>query len=147
MLIILFSCNKDENIKEHEIYNYTYKPSEIMLLELINVYRAQCSLDTLVSNQHISKLCQDHNIYMIQTHNISHCYFTYRADNIEQTLNASKVGENIAYNYTNPLSILNAWKNSPGHDENLKVDFNTIGVSIEEDSIHHKYVTLILAKI
>jgi uncharacterized protein YkwD len=147
LVLVLFSCNKDENTSTHEMYTYSYKTSELALLKLINIYRGECSLNSLSVSQHIAKLCQDHNFYMIKTHSISHDYFTFRSDNIQCVLHATMVGENIAYNYVNVQSTLTAWKNSPGHDENLKGDFNIAGVSIEEDSIHRKYVTLILAKI
>jgi uncharacterized protein YkwD len=83
---------------------------------------------------------------MIDNDVINHDYFQYRADNLQKTLGAERVGENIAYNYQNVQSILDAWLNSTGHKENIEGDYTNFGLSITIGTNQRKYITLILIK-
>lgn len=149
IIIILFltflSCSKDTR-EIPPIHTYQYSLNELELLNRINIYRDSIGLNTLQNNQHISYICSEHNIYMIESGRINHDYFQYRADNLTQTLDAYRVGENIAYNYQTPKSTLNAWLNSTGHKQNIEGNYTDFGLSIIRGTNQRNYITLILIK-
>ncbi|MBA3394298.1 MAG: CAP domain-containing protein [Deltaproteobacteria bacterium] len=39
------------------------------------------------------------------------------------------IGENIAFGYQDAAAVFTAWKNSPGHDANMRGDYSVIGIS------------------
>jgi uncharacterized protein YkwD len=145
-LIFVSSCSKTNDIIP-PLHNYQYSLDELELLNEINIYRSSIGLNTLQENQQVSYICQTHNLYMIQTGTINHSYFQLRADNLEKTIGAIRVGENIAYNYTTPYSMLNAWLNSPPHKQNIEGNYTNFGVSITKGINQKNYTTLILVKI
>jgi uncharacterized protein YkwD len=81
---------------------------------------------------------------MIENNVVNHDFFQQRVNNLQNTLGAVRVGENIAYNYQNPSSTLNAWLNSPGHKRNIEGDYTDFGLSITRSSNQRNYITLIL---
>jgi uncharacterized protein YkwD len=51
-------------------------------------------------------------------------------------------GENIAYGYTSPQSVMQAWLNSPGHRDNIeRASFRTIGVGAASSASGRLYWT------
>jgi uncharacterized protein YkwD len=144
LTLFILSCSKQEPITP-PLHTYQYSLNELELLDRINQYRDSIGLNTLQNNQHISYICSEHNIYMIETGIINHNYFQSRAENLHETLGAERVGENIAYNYQTPHSTLNAWINSPGHKANIEGDYTDFGVSITQN-MNRNYTTLILIK-
>ena len=56
------------------------------------------------------------------------------------------VSENLAYNYTMPESVVNAWLNSPAYKVNIEGDFTHFGISIRTSSDGKKYYTNIFVK-
>jgi uncharacterized protein YkwD len=128
-------------------YTYEYSSTELNMLELINTYRDSMNLNTLTQIEHISYKCHEHNAYMIDNSVMNHDFFYDRSTNIQQVLHATRVGENIAYNYQTNKSALRAWVNSPGHRENLEGTYTNFGISITENTNHRRYITLILVKI
>ena len=84
---------------------------------------------------------------MIDNKSINHDYFQQRADNLIEVLGATRVAENIAYNYQAPESAISAWLNSPGHKANIEGDFTHFGISITVDEITgKKYYTNMFIK-
>jgi uncharacterized protein YkwD len=145
--LLLISCSKSQDQEIYPQYSYNFSKEERDVMHVTNVYRNSIELDTLKSNQHIAYLCYEHNDYMIVQDTITHDYFCERSDNIIKTLNADNVGEVLAYNYTSPQSVLNAWINSPLHRNIIEGNFTHFGVSIKQDSNGRKYYTFIFAKI
>jgi uncharacterized protein YkwD len=146
ILLILLSCTKDERIN-YPIYSYTFNQTELDVMQVTNDYRTSIGLNTLTPVQHFGYLCQQHNQYMITTHIISHDFFSERSNNIINTFHATNVGEVIAYNYTTPTSVLQAWLNSTEHKQIIEGNYTHFGISIREDSNGRKYYTFIFAKI
>ena len=129
------------------ITSYDYKPNETEVLLLINNHRQDVGLAKLNVINHISAICETHNFYMIDNHVINHDYFYQRSENMKNVLHATRVGENVAYNYINPQSVLSAWLNSPAHKQNIEGDFTDFGISISVDSITGRnYYTNIFIK-
>jgi uncharacterized protein YkwD len=144
--LLFTSCSKqDETIYPQYTYNFSQQENAVM--NATNVYRNQIGLNTLKSIQHIGYISEEHNIYMIEQDTISHDYFQQRSDNLIQTLHAGHVGEVLAYNYTSPQSVLNAWINSPGHKNIIEGDFTNFGIAIKQDSNGRKYYTFIFVRI
>ncbi len=78
---------------------------------------------------------------------VNHNYFVARSENLISVLGAKRVGENIAYNYNTPKSIVNAWLNSPTHKENIEGDYTHFGISIRTNPDGKKYYNNIFVKI
>ncbi|MFB3390039.1 CAP domain-containing protein [Flavobacterium sp. LAR06] len=139
--------NEDENL-ESKITEYTYNTCELETMQLINDYRISIGLNPLEVINHISFKSGEHNTYMIENNVVNHNNFTSRSQNIIQVLNASKVSENIGYNYKTAQGVLDAWLRSPEHKKNIEGDFTNFGISIRENTITgKKYYTNIFAKI
>jgi uncharacterized protein YkwD len=144
LLILILSCTKNDESVTPQLYNYQFSEKEIELFDVINAYRNNIGLNELQPNQHISYVCYEHNIYMIENNVVNHDYFQQRVNNLQNTLGAVRVGENIAYNYQNPTSTFNAWLNSPGHKRIIEGDYTDFGLSITRGTNQKNYITLIL---
>ncbi len=150
LVLTLVSCSKDSQDEAENlelITNYDYNAEELDLANRINDYRESIGKNRLELINHISYKSLEHNEYMIENNVVNHDYFDSRANNIMQVLGAVRVGENIAYNFSTPNSALNAWKNSPGHKENLDGDYTHFGISITINPANGKrYYTNIFMK-
>ncbi len=133
--ISLVSCSKNDEDevltqKQFQVSNYDYSSDETKLVDLINNYRTSKGLNVLEIVNHISFKSQEHNSYMISNNVVNHDLFDERSSNIIQVLGAIKVGENIAYNFTTPEGVLNAWMLSPSHKLNIDGNYTHIGISV-----------------
>jgi uncharacterized protein YkwD len=151
LVFTLVSCSNDSTNDvsgdTQLVTNYDYTSDEVELARLINVYRVSIGKSELQTINHISYKSQEHNIYMMDNNVVNHDYFDARASNIIHVLGAVKVGENIAYNFSTPNAVLNAWKNSPGHKANLDGDYTHFGISITVDpTTGKKYFTNMFMK-
>ncbi len=147
------SCTNDDdqNVlseKPQIVSEYTYTDQESQLVDLINDYRTSHGLNNLEIVNHISYKSQEHNSYMINKNVVNHDLFDERSSNIIQVLGAKKVGENIAYNFSTPEGVLNAWLLSPGHKLNLDGDYTHIGISITINPVNGKryYTNMFMKK-
>ena len=134
LVFALISCSKkasdDAVVDKTLITKYDYSADEIKLGQIINDYRVSIDLTPLKMVNHISYISEGHNEYMIDNNVVNHDFFDQRAENLIEVLGATKVGENIAYNFSTPNSALYAWLNSPGHKANIEGDYTDFGVSI-----------------
>jgi uncharacterized protein YkwD len=151
IVFTMVSCSSDSSegssTDNKLVTTYNYNESELKIITLINNYRQSIGLNTLEVINHISYKSQEHNIYMIENKSINHNYFQQRADNLIEVLGATRVAENIAYNYQAPESAISAWLNSPGHKANIEGDFTHFGISITVDEITgKKYYTNMFIK-
>ena len=112
------------------VTSYNYNDTELKLVTLINNHRVSIGLNPLEVINHISYKSEEHNIYMIDNKVINHDYFQQRSDNLIEVLGATRVGENIAYNYQTAESAMTAWLNSPSHKANLEGNFTHFGISV-----------------
>lgn len=150
--ITTISCSNDsEELTDSSsqlVTDYTYSNDELQLLDAINNYRAANSLNPLILINHISYKSQEHNFYMIDNNVVNHDFFFERSNNIIEVLGAVKVAENVAYNYNNANSVLNAWLNSPDHKKNLDGNYTHIGISISVNTSNGKkyYTNMFMRK-
>jgi uncharacterized protein YkwD len=130
-----------------KVMDYTYNSSELDAMNLINTYRVSVGLNALQQINHISYKSEEHDHYMIANDVVNHNDFVARSENLISVLNAERVGENIAYNYNTPQSVVNAWLNSPTHKENIEGDYTHFGIAIKTNQEGKKYYTNIFVKI
>lgn len=157
VIFTMNSCSSDSSegavtanaiAKSKEVSNYIYSAEELKAMELINEYRVSVGLNALKTINHISFKSEEHDFYMISNNVVNHDDFVARSQNIIEVLDASKVGENIAYNYNTPEGALKAWLNSESHKKNIEGNFTHFGLAIKKDSVTgKKYYTNIFAKI
>ncbi|WP_300565864.1 CAP domain-containing protein [Flavobacterium sp.] len=125
---------------------YQYENEETQVMTLVNNYRQNLGLNTLQKIDFISIKSEEHNEYMISTGEINHNYFQDRAQSLMEVLGAVNVSENLAYNYSTPESVFNAWLNSASHKANIVGDFSHFGISIRKDANGKKYYTNMFIK-
>ena len=130
-----------------KVMDYSYDSSELEAMNLINTYRVSVGLNELQQINHISYKSEEHDHYMIKNNVVNHNDFVARSENLISVLGAKRVGENIAYNYNTPQSVVKAWLNSPTHKENLEGDYTHFGISIRTNPDGKKYYTNIFVKI
>ncbi len=127
---------------------YPYTTFENETLTLINNYRVSIGLNALNKSDYISFKAEEHNNYMIANNVVNHNDFVARSEDIMKTLSAKYVTENVAYNYTTPKAVLDAWLASEGHKTNLEGNYTHFGLSVRENpTTGKKYYTNIFAKI
>lgn len=148
------SCSSDNSETQiadasvEKVINYSYNSFELETMNLINDHRASLGLKRLERINHMSYKSEEHDNYMITNNVVNHNDFVARSENIMKTLGAKSVGENIAYNYSTPKAVLDAWLASPGHRENIEGNFTHFGIAIKENPANgRKYYTNIFAKI
>lgn len=97
----------------------------------INQIRKDLGLNELEVLSDVSAIAYSHCKYMSETQLVNHDYFTTRSEQVKlRHPNAIQVGENVAYNYTTAKSTIAAWKNSPGHYENIiKPEYKYTGIA------------------
>lgn len=147
------SCSSDSSedtvsaVSNEKAMGYSYTPSEIEAMNLINEYRVSIGLNSLEQITHISYKSEEHDNYMIENNVVNHNDFVSRSENIMKVTGAKKVSENIAYNYNTSKAALTAWLNSPGHKANIEGDFTHFGIAIKENPVNgKKYYTNIFIK-
>ena len=127
---------------------YTYNSDELQVMALINTYRVSIGLNKLEQINYISYKSEEHDNYMIANNVVNHDDFSARSQNIMEVLGAKMVGENIAYNFNTPQSVMDAWLNSSTHKGNIEGNFTHFGISIRIDPVGgQKYYTNIFVKI
>ena len=149
--LLTFSCSTDA-IEEDTIdaivasYVPDTKVIEIEIMELINGHRISLGLNTLDNLSQAKAEAFSHTEYMIDKEDISHDNFFVRKANLENTVGAVRVGENVAYGYRYAESVVNAWLNSPGHREIIEGDYTNFDIAAEQDADGRWYYTNIFVK-
>lgn len=151
LVFTLISCSKkasdDAVVDQTLVTKYNYSADEAKLGQLINDYRVSIGLNPLEMINHISFKSEEHNTYMIDNNVVNHDFFDQRAENLIEVLGATKVGENIAFNFSTPEAALYAWLNSPGHKANIEGDYTDFGISISiSPTTGKKYYTNMFMK-
>ncbi|MFG2095623.1 CAP domain-containing protein [Streptomyces sp. NPDC048612] len=102
------------------------------VVELVNSERRKAGCSPLTVNAKLTKAAQDHSKDMADHGNMSHTGSdgSNPEDRITRAgYNWSSYGENVAYGYSTPESVMKGWMSSPGHKRNiLDCSFKEIGV-------------------
>ncbi|MFC4818060.1 MULTISPECIES: CAP domain-containing protein [unclassified Flavobacterium] len=150
--ISFVSCSKEEIASDQNNNNtptnvtYTYSQDELELMNIINDYRVSIGKNRLEKVDFISVKSEEHDLYMISKGGISHDYFQDRYEALVKNLGAVNVSENLAYNYSTPQGVFNAWLNSAGHKANIEGDFSHFGIAIRTNSEGKKFYTNLFMK-
>lgn len=105
---------------------------EAEVVRLVNAIRRENGLGELSLNWELSRVARYKSQDMVDKHYFSHTSPTYGTP--FQMMKAFGItyraaGENIAYGYSTPQTVVNAWMNSEGHRKNiLNASFTQIGV-------------------
>jgi uncharacterized protein YkwD len=85
---------------------------------------------------------------MIEKNVVNHDFFNERSSNIIEVLGAVKVAENVAYNFNNANTVLQAWLDSPSHKANLDGEYTHVGISISVNATNGKkyYTNMFMRK-
>ncbi|WP_452226248.1 CAP domain-containing protein [Lacinutrix cladophorae] len=151
ILFTTFSCSTENNDHEVNDVNSEYvvpatKVIEIKILELINDYRIDQGLSVLEGLDLIKSQAYVHTDYMVETSNISHDNFSQRSAFLREYAGANRVSENVAYGYSSPASVVNAWINSESHRGAIEGDYTHFDISAEQDENGYWYFTNIFVK-
>lgn len=144
LIPMIFSCseeNSNEEIVDSNITNHSEMENE--LITIVNEYRNSLGLNQLSPLNEISSEASEHTYYMLALGQLSHDNFGQRYENLQQSVNANNVAENVGYGYNSAASFVNAWVNSPNHYGNIVGDFTHIGVAVAIDENNKFYVTQI----
>ena len=120
----------------------SYSSQELAFLGLINEYRAVNGLGTLMLSDVISDASDKHNLDMGHYKFFDHTtrgsdYFAVGSSPWDRMAACdydynTAMGENIAAGYATAEAVFQGWKNSPGHDANMRnASFKVIGISLE----------------
>jgi len=151
LALLSFSCSTDA-VEEDSLdamkssYIPETKAIEIEILELINAHRISIGLNSLEKMSFIKAQAFGHTDYMIDKNQISHDNFIRRSTNLKNNPGAQRVSENVAYAYSSPESVVNAWLRSEGHKAVIEGDFTNFDISAEKDKDGKWYFTNIFIK-
>ena len=84
--------------------------------KLVNEYRKQHGLAPLAADPRLELLADAHSAGMAGAHRMSHDGFQARMQKTGYKLCV----ENVGWNYPSARQQFEGWKNSPGHDHNLR---------------------------
>ncbi|MEU9008569.1 CAP domain-containing protein [Streptomyces sp. NPDC048479] len=106
------------------------------VLQLVNSERGKVGCSALTMNAKLTKAAQDHSKDMASHKNMSHTGSdgSSPGDRITSAgYNWSTYGENVAYGYATPESVMAGWMASPGHKANiLNCAFKEIGIGLAQ---------------
>ena len=134
------SCEKDEVALEMDTF-------EQDVFDHVNVYRVSQGKAALEFNAVIFEQARAHCQNMASGNiPFSHDGFADRAAAIKAAIGGSNVAENIAMGYTSAFAVMNGWKESTAHNENMLGNFTHAAVSVETAKDGTMYYTMIFLK-
>jgi uncharacterized protein YkwD len=106
------------------------------VLVLVNAEREKAGCAPLTENAKLTKAAQDHSQDMADHENMSHTGSdgSSMSDRLARVgYKFSTAGENVAYGYNSPESVMDGWMNSAGHKANiLNCAFKEIGIGLAQ---------------
>ncbi len=121
------TAHKTDSNNSQNNFNEEYADE---VIRLVNIERVKAGLSPLAKRQDVTEIAEIRakEITQVFSHtrpNGTSCFTLAR----ERNVSYRSVGENIAYGYNSPQSVVQGWMNSQGHRENiLSSSFNGIGV-------------------
>jgi uncharacterized protein YkwD len=102
------------------------------LLAMINRYRQDNGLTMLQFDPKLIQLAKKHSLEMFQQKAMGHRNFSERFDRSRSHLCV----ENVGWNYKTSQKMFEGWRNSPGHDRNMRAEgINKVGIAEVGDYI------------
>lgn len=119
------------------------------VVELTNQRRAAAGRARLVVDPALTSAAQQHSADQANRGSMGHV--GSNGSNVGQRIQANGgsfrvAGENVAFGYRTPQSVVVGWMNSPGHQRNmLNPSFTRIGVAVVRSADGTPYWTMVLA--
>ena len=111
------------------------------IIDLSNKERVDNNLAPLTANQYLSQAAYNKALDIFQEQKFEHNFDDRRFSAWVQDVNYKYryVGENLAIDFVSDKGVINAWKLSPTHYENIiNEKFTEIGVAVIEDIFNNK---------
>jgi len=123
-----------------------WKPIELEILRLMNIYRLDNNLGILTGDQGIRLETQIRCDQMLESGTLSHDGFSESSGRLKEK-GLLSTGEIIAYGYSEADSVMHAWKNSPSHNSLMLTSrFTHCGISTIIKSGTAKYFCVIFGR-
>ncbi len=117
-----------------------FETNDYLIYDITNSYRKVFGQKTLKWDNQVAKTALNHSIHMFKNNFLSHNNKNGQDlfDRLSTDGHKYKyAGENIAYGFTNGISVIEAWMNSTGHRETIiKSNYTHLGVGS-----HYSYYT------
>ena len=116
---------------------------ESEVFDLVNQERAIAGLHLLHWDNRLFDAARGHSEDMAEQNYFSHDSLDGRSfsDRItEAGYPWNACGENIAFGYSTPQTVMNAWMNSPGHRKNIlspRYSHTGVGVAVDDDGDYY----------
>ncbi|KAI9500396.1 CAP domain-containing protein [Coemansia spiralis] len=102
------------------------------MLSELNAIRAAVGKPALTLDSTLSKIAQKHSDYQASVNTMTHSdpSGTLGARFSADGVSWEGAAENIAWNQADVSAVMKAWKNSPGHYENMIGDYTSVGFGV-----------------
>ncbi len=138
--ILPWSCSEDET------QDIPFASGvEVEILSLINAHRQDLGLNSLESNALMNEEARKHS-YNMSIGNVpfGHQGFEERVEVIQSELGGNGFAENVAKDYPDAESVVEAWLESNGHKRNIEGEkYNLSGLGVVQDENGMLYFTQI----
>ena len=123
------------------------------IVQEVNNYRESIGAAALSRNSGLDHLAQQHSEFLMNNRgkfslygkNVSHYGFEGRASAARYQLNVSSLGENVIAGQrlsgNVAKTLVNSWRGSPGHDENMRQKWALTGIGVVVDPQGNVYAT------
>ena len=122
---------------------------ELTTHNLVNRYRQSHNLPPLIADPAISAQAKAHSEEMARSGNMSHDGFNQRADSVSKTIVYRSAAENVAFNagHGQPeLVAVKGWIASPGHQRNMRGQYDLTGIGVAQNAKGEYYFTQIFIR-
>jgi len=123
--------------------------SELTTYNLVNRYRQSLNLPPLVADPAISAQAKAHSEEMARSGTMNHDGFNQRADSVAKTIVYRSAAENVAFNagHGQPeLVAVTGWIASPGHQRNMRGQYDLTGIGVAQNAKGEYYFTQIFIR-
>ena len=112
-----------------------------------NQFRRSQGLNELTMRNDLNKIAERHSEDMARGRvPFGHAGFYKRNAMAKKDINQlSSFAENVAFGPTSGKQVVDMWKNSPAHRQNLLGRFKYIGIGVAKDRNGHIYYTQVFA--
>jgi uncharacterized protein YkwD len=117
------------------------------VLSYTNKFRKSKGLPALLINEDLNDIAQAHSVDMAKGRvGFGHTGFNKRYAQAKKKINNfSGFAENVAYGVNTGKEVVNMWKNSPGHRQNMLGKYRYIGIGTAKDRQGRIFYTQVFA--
>jgi uncharacterized protein YkwD len=112
-----------------------------------NEFRKSKNLDKLDMRDDLNLVAQKHSEDMASGRRaFGHGGFDQRQVAVNKIIHYAAIAENVAYGATTAKEVVDMWKNSPGHRENMMGNYRYIGIGVARSQNGILYYTQIFVR-